>query len=120
MSIRNTTATLLFSTLLLAAGTGLAAAQTAGAGQSFESQLSEAADAVRNHLPGGAGLEERLTVEHHLQIARDLSRQGQIDAAQSYLNFARGELGLSVSPRATEVTAMPSQFSAKDFNNSVH
>jgi hypothetical protein len=85
MTIRNTTATVLFSTLLLVSGTGLAAAQG-----SLDSQLSETADALRAETSGAVGREETLAAEHNLQIARDLARQGQTAQARQYLNIAFG------------------------------
>lgn len=120
MSIRNTTATLLVSTLLLAAGTGIAAAQQTGADQSFASQISETADALNGTLPGSMGRSERLTAEHHLQVARDLYRQGQTATAQSFLNFARGELGLATTRSAAEVSALPSLYTSNDAVGSIH
>ncbi|HYG91580.1 MAG TPA: hypothetical protein VD978_35615 [Azospirillum sp.] len=114
MTIRKTNATVLLSTLLLVSGTGFAAAQQNGAQSSFHSQLSETVSALRNHNSGSMGREERLMTEHHLQIAIDLSRQGRIDKAQQYLNFARGELDLAVGSNATTVAAMPFPSASKD------
>lgn len=103
MTIRNTAATLLFSSLLLASGSAFAAPQSVG-GAAIEHQLSETADALRNQNSGAISREETLQAEHNLQIARDLARQGQTELAQRYLNLTRGALGLSTGPGATEVT----------------
>jgi hypothetical protein len=64
MTIRNTTATILLSTLPLASGSGLAAAQG-----SLESQLSETADALRAENSGAVGREEKLAAEQNLSQA---------------------------------------------------
>ncbi|HYG87451.1 MAG TPA: hypothetical protein VD978_14425 [Azospirillum sp.] len=117
MIIRNAVASALFSTVLIVSGGALAASQQNGLEPAFGNQLSETIAALRNHSPGGMGREERLTAEHYLQIAQDLSRQGQAAKAQAYLNFARGELGLTVSPGATVVTAVPFLSATKDFYN---
>ena len=102
MTIRNTTATLLFSTLMLASGSALAAQQSVG-GASFESQLGQAASALSVQNSGAVGREEILGAAQNLQIARDLQRQGQGSQAQGYLNAARGTLGLVVGPSAPEL-----------------
>lgn len=117
MTIRNTTATVLVSTLLFASGTALAASQQTGADPSFDAQLSEAASALRDHTPGGMGREERLTAEQNLQIARDLFRQGQSGTAQAYLNAARGALDLTVVQGATAEKAGSLLSSSRDFYN---
>ena len=103
MTIRNATATLLVSTLLLASGSAFAAQQAIG-GASIERQLSETADALRDQNSAALGREETFQAEHNLQIARDLARQGQTASAQRYLDLARGTLGLATGPGATEVT----------------
>jgi len=117
MTIRNTTATLLLSTAILVSGTAFAAAQQSGAGASFDSQLSEAAGALLTDNSGGIGREERLTAGTHLQIARDLNRQGRTEAAQQYLNLARGTLGLNTGASAPTVASVPFLSSSKDFYN---
>jgi len=109
MTIRHTTATVLLSALLLASGSGLAAAQT-----SLEGHLSETAGALQNQNSGAVGREEKLTAEQNLQIARDLAREGKTAQAWQYLNIARGAVGLNTGAGGTELAgSLEAAYSAK-------
>ena len=100
MNVRAFSAAIIAATALVSSA-GIASAQQAGpADAAFAAQLNEASYAARNNVPAGLGRDELLIVNRYLKIAQDLHNQGKTDQAQSYLNFARGELGLRGSTTA--------------------
>jgi hypothetical protein len=100
MNVRALSAAVIAATALVSSA-GIASAQQAGpADAAFAAQLNEAANAARNNVPAGIGRDEMLIVNRYLKIAEDFYNQGQTARAQSYLNFARGELGLRNSSTA--------------------
>jgi hypothetical protein len=91
MNIRHAIAAVALSTATLLSGASLAA--------DFAEQLSEAKTASLN----ATSREIRDTVAIHLSVAQSLNEQGKQAGAQSYLDFARGKLGLNISAQAPAV-----------------
>lgn len=98
MSIRTMIASIFVSVTLLASGTAMAAVGDQPIPPTFEGQLAEAKAAAGKVNSSTAFYYERNQAIIFLKAAESLASQGSQAKAQDFLNFARGKLGLGITP----------------------
>lgn len=92
MPIQKYTAALL-AVLTLGTGSAMAAPQLSHAPEGFVVEVEEAKMALWSNM-APIDRPERAVAEQHLTTAESLYRQGKMDKAHQYLEYARGILGV--------------------------
>lgn len=97
MNARNALIAAIFSAAVLGTGVSAAADPNASAvTRSFPAQLDATKGALYANNTGAIGREERNEAGKYLTMAESLWNAGSVAKAQQFLDFARGELGLTL------------------------